>query len=1358
MKFADRNSDLSRFTAVPEIIEAMLHNERVVNEDQTNPTYVTDALKYTNRPKKRRKPQPYEGDETHVERSIDLFGFDEGPMPFQVESWQTLRELDTQRSETTGSQAALVTAPTGIGKTECFLGPILDRIIEERGESTILVYPRRSLLQDQFGRLLKHLHDIKTSDAYDVTLSVGLRFGDIPLRKEQVPSKSALVNQHNSLFKLTKCWCEDDDGEQNPFFLNSGDGWYQLRCPNDHKFGHQQVVLHRNGLRDTPPNIILTTLESLELMALKPNYQTIDQIDTIVLDEVHLLNGTYGAHAAHILQNIKELAEDPFLFIGASATLDGPDRFARKLFGLADDAVTTIEPEAGVDYELGEEKEHYYFHLGGEDVGVASTYLQQVMLLGHSLLQPQDSDANRRKILSFIDSVSQVNQRHAQFIDADSNRSLWEYHAADYTNRTVTHDWQAVANARGNEFIDHSIWAGKGHAGDPLRANEIRSADLLTSTSYMEVGIDVPDIKVITQYRSPFNLSSFVQRAGRAARQKGVEAHIATFLSRDTTDANLFHRADRFLNSEITTPLNTQNSIIDWIHRQYLEFYRTADDIRGQSGESDTLHDRFLQTYLTDSLGLPGFYEFIDEPIDEFNDVVGTGRVDDLLNENDLMPLLNQESLTQLNRRLETKVEEINDEIQPLLEFIEVSGDTILHQDNAVNRFFEEIQNRAVEAINEFQDRIEEQLFLTDLDDLEDAVERLDRIERTVQAPLEDDPHETKSRFQKVVGNLQIINGQLNRAASQADINVDDLQPDNHDRFIAAVETISTLLDEEEFRNKQRTRKQIHYLRKLIDELQTYLRPNRPYLSLYAVKALLRAGYYYDQYRGVVDDGDTTIHFVPENYFSETGLSFTLQTPDGGQEEPVSKLVTQLVPFKPRYDDDGRNMMIFQPRVERGDDGLVFDYESRVSGDIRDNIQIPDTIEAKHVYDQSGSESRQILNYCPTCFHIPSGTNSSCPRHGDTDPAHIYAEPLINSRVQGTPDGGSLGSLTFGSLTGQVELEGVRLDITPAYYTDDDWIIAYNQTEKEVISSPETPIGFALDTRGVVWDLDELIEKIDMEGIEEAEQYNDLADGEFDPEACLRHTAAHYLLLAISDVSGATPSELLYGIDEDANQVFVYERTLGGQGVVDLLQETVEDGNVQKVITSFARLGYNEQIENQRLWADDDVIDRLQDGGAIDASYGRAVDKAWLTQLINETRDIAFETVVDSLAEELISTLDRLARVAEDEGLSLDTALELKQAIAQAQIAGHPAPVSQVRGNFAAIDDFQQVEHLLISPDIDGCVENLHVPNCTSVHAQENVVSYQALEAIRDTLLQSRTNGDDQLQAEIGGERFEFSI
>ncbi|GAA0304698.1 DEAD/DEAH box helicase [Halarchaeum salinum] len=162
MQFVDRHTNPSRLDGdIQPLIEAMLYNRRIFDADQNDPPFVTEAVKYRRERQQRRQTSAYTGSDEFVENIIDLFGFD--PLDFQVESWQTVDELDRERQSSETSKAAVFSAPTGFGKTEAFLGPLYQLLREDRQGSTAIVYPSRALLQDQLGRVLEHIHQINSA-------------------------------------------------------------------------------------------------------------------------------------------------------------------------------------------------------------------------------------------------------------------------------------------------------------------------------------------------------------------------------------------------------------------------------------------------------------------------------------------------------------------------------------------------------------------------------------------------------------------------------------------------------------------------------------------------------------------------------------------------------------------------------------------------------------------------------------------------------------------------------------------------------------------------------------------------------------------------------------------------------------------------------------------------------------------------------------------------------------------------------------------------------------------------------------------------------------------------------------------
>src|SRR5439155_24891892 len=71
----------------------------------------------------------------------------------------------------------------------------------------------------------------------------------------------------------------------------------------------------------SPPDILITTPESLYLLLTSAARATLTGIETLILDEVHALAGTKrGAHLALSVERLERLAAQPFQRIGLSAT------------------------------------------------------------------------------------------------------------------------------------------------------------------------------------------------------------------------------------------------------------------------------------------------------------------------------------------------------------------------------------------------------------------------------------------------------------------------------------------------------------------------------------------------------------------------------------------------------------------------------------------------------------------------------------------------------------------------------------------------------------------------------------------------------------------------------------------------------------------------------------------------------------------------------------------------------------------------------------------------------------------------------------------------------------------------------
>ena len=77
----------------------------------------------------------------------------------------------------------------------------------------------------------------------------------------------------------------------------------------------------RERMLRTPPDILITTPESLFLLLTSRGRDLLKTVETVILDEVHAVAGTKrGAHLSLSLERLERVVEQPFQRIGLSAT------------------------------------------------------------------------------------------------------------------------------------------------------------------------------------------------------------------------------------------------------------------------------------------------------------------------------------------------------------------------------------------------------------------------------------------------------------------------------------------------------------------------------------------------------------------------------------------------------------------------------------------------------------------------------------------------------------------------------------------------------------------------------------------------------------------------------------------------------------------------------------------------------------------------------------------------------------------------------------------------------------------------------------------------------------------------------
>jgi ATP-dependent helicase Lhr and Lhr-like helicase len=255
-----------------------------------------------------------------------------------------------------------------------------------------------------------------------------------------------------------------------------------------------------------PPDVLITTPESLYLMLTSSARETLRSVRTVIVDEIHAMAATKrGAHLSLSLERLEELCPEPPQRIGLSATQRPLDEIARFLGGSIDGKerrVTIVDAGHRKPMELR-------VVVPVEDMGGGIALDARAPVRG-----ADDSRGAGEPAHSIWPSIHpellELIRSHRSTIVFTNARRLAERLAASL-----------------NELAEEDLV--RAHHGSLARQQRLEVEDALkegrlraiVATSSLELGIDMGAVDLVVQVESPGSVASGLQRIGRAGHQVG---------------------------------------------------------------------------------------------------------------------------------------------------------------------------------------------------------------------------------------------------------------------------------------------------------------------------------------------------------------------------------------------------------------------------------------------------------------------------------------------------------------------------------------------------------------------------------------------------------------------------------------------------------------------------------------------------------------------------------------------------------------------------------------------------------------------------------------------------------------------
>ncbi|KQH77771.1 ATP-dependent helicase [Mycobacterium gordonae] len=303
----------------------------------------------------------------------------------------------------------------------------------------------------------------------------------------------------------------------------------------------------RRQLINSPPDVLITTPESLFLMLTSAARETLAGVQTVIVDEIHAIAATKrGAHLALSLERLDELREGRGAQrIGLSATVRPPEELARFLSGQS--PTTIVAPPSAKTVELS-----------------VQVPVPDMANLANNSIWPDvearlvDLIESHNSTIVFANSRRLAERLTARLNEIHAERAGVELPTGG--NTQVAGGAPAYVMGSGQSFGAPTLLARAHHGSVSKEQRAIVEEDLksgqlkaVVATSSLELGIDMGAVDLVIQVEAPPSVASGLQRIGRAGHQVGEVSRGVLFPKHRTDLIGCAVSVQRMLTGQIET-------------------------------------------------------------------------------------------------------------------------------------------------------------------------------------------------------------------------------------------------------------------------------------------------------------------------------------------------------------------------------------------------------------------------------------------------------------------------------------------------------------------------------------------------------------------------------------------------------------------------------------------------------------------------------------------------------------------------------------------------------------------------------------------------------------------------------------